>query len=179
MATIRGAMFGLALLSPRRYCGYVPSFQPVRDRPLPGDWFVSDGWYYLGSEGHIGPLGLQELKRTLAGFQNGKDVLVWRKGLPGWTRADDVPELRPRTSLPPSPTDGRRNGAAKLPLWKMIRLSYSSYFQNFSDVLRISWLWVAVGTPLLGIMTWLLFSASSRSRVGDFSVLRPGFETPG
>jgi hypothetical protein len=119
---------------------------------------VSDDWYYLGSEGHIGPLGLQELKRTLAGFQNGKDVLVWRKGFPGWKKADDVPELRPRTSLPPSPTGGRRNSAAKLPLWKTIRLSYSSYFLNFPDVLRISWLWLAVVAPLMGIMSWLQFS---------------------
>jgi GYF domain 2 len=119
---------------------------------------MSDGWYYLGAQGHIGPLGLQELKRTLAGFRNGKDVLVWREGFSGWERAGDVPELRPRTSLPPSPTDGRRNGTAKLPLWKTIRLSYSSYFLNFTDVLRISWLWLAVVAPLMGIMSWLQFS---------------------
>jgi hypothetical protein len=160
MTTIRGAMFGLALLPPRRYCEYVPSFEPVRDRPLPGDWFVSDGWYYLGSEGHIGPLGLQELKRTLAGFRNGKDVLVWREGFSGWERAGDVPELRARTSLPPSQTGSQRDGAAnpKLPLWDTIRLSYSSYFHNFTDVLRISWLWLAVVTPLCGIMNWVQFS---------------------
>jgi GYF domain 2 len=119
---------------------------------------MSDGGYYLGSEGHIGPLGLQELKRTFAGFQNRKVVLVWRKGFPGWKRADDVPELRARTSLPPSPTGSRRDGAAKLPLWDTICVSYSSYFQNFPDVLRISWLWLAVVTPLVGIMNWVQFS---------------------
>jgi hypothetical protein len=121
---------------------------------------VSDGWYYLGSEGHIGPLGLQELKTTLADFQDGNDVLVWREGFPGWKRADDVPELRAKTSLPPSQIGSRRDGAAnpKLPLWATICLSYSSYFHNFPDVLRISWLWLAVVTPLVGIANWLQFS---------------------
>jgi GYF domain 2 len=119
---------------------------------------VSDGWYYLGREGHIGPLGLQELKRTLATFRNAKDVLVWHEGFPGWKRAGDVPELRARASLPPSQTGSRRDVVAKLPLWETIRLSYSSYFHGFPDVLRISWLWLAVVTPLWGMAVWLLFS---------------------
>jgi hypothetical protein len=74
----------------------------------------------------------------------------------GLGRAGDVPELKARTSLPPqqigSPHDGETN--PKLPLWETIRLSYSTYFHNFTDVLRISWLWLAVATPLMGTMTW-------------------------
>jgi hypothetical protein len=121
---------------------------------------VSDGWYYLGSQGHIGPLSLQELKRTLADFPDGKDVLVWHVGFPGWERAGDVPELKARTSLPPQQIGSRRDGEAnpKLPLWDTIRLSYSAYFHNFPDVLRISWLWLAVVAPLMGISSWLQFS---------------------
>jgi hypothetical protein len=122
---------------------------------------VADGWYYLGSQGHIGPHSLQELKRTLANFPDGKDVLVWHEGFSGWERAGDVPELRARTSLPPSQIGSRRDRAAnpKLPLWDTIRLSYSTYFQNFTDVLRITWLWLAVAAPLMGIMTWQTFSS--------------------
>jgi hypothetical protein len=129
---------------------------------------MSDGWYYLGSQGHIGPFGLQELKKTLAGFQNGKDVLVWREDFPGWKRADDVPELRAKMSLPPPRTGSRRYGAAnpKLPLWDTICLSYSSYFHNFTDVLRISWLWLAVVTPLWGTAIWLQLSLTANLAAG-------------
>jgi hypothetical protein len=121
---------------------------------------MSDGWYYLGAQGHIGPLGLQELKRTLAGFRNGKDVLVWREGFSSWERAGDVPELDVEMLLSQPQTGSGRDRAAnqKLPLWDTIRLSYSTYFRNFPDVLRISWLWLAVVAPLMGIMSWLQFS---------------------
>jgi GYF domain 2 len=129
---------------------------------------VSDGWYYLGSQGHVGPFGLQELKRTLADFPDGKDVLVWHEGFPGWERAEDVPELKARTSLPPPRIGSRRDRAAnpKLPLWDTIRLSYSTYFQNFPDVLRISWLWLAVATPLMGTAIWLQFSLTFNLAAG-------------
>jgi hypothetical protein len=117
---------------------------------------VSDGWYYVGSQGQVGPLGLDELKRILAGFQNRKDVLVWREGFSGWTRAEDVHELDVGAHSSQPQSGGRRDGAAqsKLPLWNTIRLSYSTYFHNFLDVLRISWLWLA----LAGILNWLQFS---------------------
>jgi hypothetical protein len=120
---------------------------------------VSDGWYYLGSQGHIGPLSLQELKRTLADFPDGKDVLVWHEGFSGWERAGDVPELDLETLSPPPPAGSRRDGAAnpKLPLQDTIGLSYSSYFHNFPDVLRISWLRLAVALLLAGITNWLQF----------------------
>jgi hypothetical protein len=129
---------------------------------------VSDSWYYLSSEGHVGPLGLEELKETLAAFQNAKDVLVWRKGFSGWERAGDVPELDLEALSHPRQTGSRRDGAAdpKLPLWTTIRLSYSSYFRDFPDVLRISWLWLAVVTTLFGIATWVEFSLSASLAAG-------------
>jgi len=121
---------------------------------------VSDGWYYLSSEGHVGPLRLEKLKVILAAFRNGKEVLVWHEGFSGWERAQDVPELDVETLSPPPRTGIRRDGTAnpKLPLSDTIRLSYSSYFHNFADVLRISWLWLAVALPLAGITNWLQFS---------------------
>jgi GYF domain 2 len=114
----------------------------------------------LGSQGHVGPFGLEELKETLAAFPNRKDVLVWHEGFPGWERAGDVPELDLETLSPPPQAGSRRDGAAnpKLPLQDTIGLSYSSYFHNFPDVPRISWLWLAVALPLAGITNWLQFS---------------------
>jgi hypothetical protein len=50
-------------------------------------------------------------------------------------------------------------GAAnpKLPLWDTICLSYSTYFHNFQDVLRITWLWLVVAALLTGTANWLEF----------------------
>jgi hypothetical protein len=36
------------------------------------------------------------------------------------------------------------SAGAKLPLWPTIRLSYTSYFRHFGDVLRISALWLSL-----------------------------------
>jgi hypothetical protein len=44
---------------------------------------------------------------------------------------------------------------AKLPLGATISLSYSTYFRNFVDVLRASWLWLVLAAPLTGIVSWL------------------------
>ena len=54
-------------------------------------------------------------------------------------------------------------GMAKLPLWETIRLSYASYFGNFGDVLRISWLWIVVTAPLMGLASWLEYSWMARA----------------
>lgn len=43
----------------------------------------------------------------------------------------------------------------KLPLWNTICHSYSTYFYNFGDVLRISWLWLVLLVPLLGRSGWV------------------------
>jgi hypothetical protein len=43
----------------------------------------------------------------------------------------------------------------KLPLWRTIRLSYSSYFQHFGDVLRISVFWLATTAMLDAAMGWM------------------------
>jgi hypothetical protein len=79
--------------------------------------------------------------------------------------------------LPPSQTGSRRDGAAKLPLWDTIHLSYSSYFENFSDVLRISWLWLAAVTPLWGAVIWLSFSLKANLAAGMKGGTPPSVET--
>jgi hypothetical protein len=47
--------------------------------------------------------------------------------------------------------DSQGAANSKLPLWSMIRLSYRTYFYNFPDVLRISWLWLVLIAVLTGI----------------------------
>jgi hypothetical protein len=54
--------------------------------------------------------------------------------------------------------DPRGAANPKLPLWDTICLSYSTYFYNLQDVLRISWLWLVVVVPLTGIANWLQWS---------------------
>ena len=56
-----------------------------------------------------------------------------------------------------SAVEPRSTDNVKLPLWETIRLSYASYFSNFPDVLRISWLWLVVVVPLQSIAMWVLF----------------------
>jgi hypothetical protein len=46
----------------------------------------------------------------------------------------------------------------KLPLWRTIRLSYSTYFHHFIDALRTSWLWLVVVGALTGFAAWQQFS---------------------
>jgi hypothetical protein len=46
----------------------------------------------------------------------------------------------------------------KLPLWRAIRLSYSTYFHHFIDALRTSWVWLVVVGALTGFASWQQFS---------------------
>jgi hypothetical protein len=67
-------------------------------------------------------------------------------------------------------------GAAnpKLPLWDTICLSYSTYFHNFQDVLRITWLWLVVTALLMGTVNWQLFSWAAEVMTS----LKPGTPLP-
>ena len=47
--------------------------------------------------------------------------------------------------------------APKLPLGDTIRLSYTTYVSGFGDVLRASWLWIAIATPLFAYASWKQF----------------------
>jgi hypothetical protein len=46
----------------------------------------------------------------------------------------------------------------KLPLWRTVRLSYSTYFQHFIDALRTSWLWLVVVGAFTGFASWQQWS---------------------
>jgi hypothetical protein len=63
---------------------------------------------------------------------------------------------------------------SKLPLGRTIGLAYSTYFGNFVDVLRISWLWLVVVGLLSGFASWLQFSWMASVLAGAQGGLRPG-----
>ena len=43
----------------------------------------------------------------------------------------------------------------KLPLREAISLSYAWFFQKFTDILRISWLWIVICTVFAGLLSWI------------------------
>jgi hypothetical protein len=59
---------------------------------------MPDAWYYSTSEEQVGPITLQELKKTLPTLPNVKDVYIWHDSLPEWIRAGDLAEFVARKS---------------------------------------------------------------------------------
>ena len=57
---------------------------------------------------------------------------------------------------------------AKLPLFRTVGQAYALWMRNFSDLVRICWLWMLLMTPVLAI--WNLMQAGSASRpFGDLT----------
>jgi hypothetical protein len=54
--------------------------------------------------------------------------------------------------------DSQNAAGSKLPVWSLIRLSYQTYFLNFPDVLRISWLWLVLIAVLTGVANHVQWS---------------------
>ena len=50
----------------------------------------------------------------------------------------------------------------KLPFWDTVSLSYSTYFSQFIDVLRASWLWLLVVAAFTGFASWQQWSWLAR-----------------
>jgi hypothetical protein len=59
---------------------------------------MPDAWYYSTPEEQVGPITLQELKKTLPSLPNVKDVYIWHDSLPEWIRAGDLAEFVARKS---------------------------------------------------------------------------------
>lgn len=66
---------------------------------------MSDIWYYAEGQKKVGPLTLAQLAAILSRVSVAKEVLVWRSGLAGWEKAENVKELAAYLiSPPPLPT---------------------------------------------------------------------------
>lgn len=61
-------------------------------------------WFYSDENGRrVGPVSLDALSKKLAASRSPSSVLVWREGMPGWVRADELPEIA-RCLPPPLPS---------------------------------------------------------------------------
>jgi hypothetical protein len=70
-------------------------------------------WNYADYKGQVGPLTLEQLKKTIPKFPQPASVLVWRNGFVDWARPGDVAELREQTSQPPPPPSDN------MPTWRV------------------------------------------------------------
>ncbi|HEX6909420.1 MAG TPA: SPFH domain-containing protein [Longimicrobium sp.] len=73
--------------------------QPGGPPPLPGQ-----SQFFCAIDGkQAGPFGMDALRGHAAGGQLTRDTLVWKQGMPSWTRAGDVPELADVFGATPPP----------------------------------------------------------------------------
>jgi len=56
-------------------------------------------WFFAEGGQRRGPLSLDQLVESVLGQPDPRTVLVWRKGVGGWTRAEDVAEVERRLAL--------------------------------------------------------------------------------
>ncbi len=68
---------------------------------------VSEGdiWYFARGQEVVGPFSREIMGRIHGGGQLPPETLVWREGMEGWKRIEEVVELG--LAAPPSPTPGR------------------------------------------------------------------------
>ena len=62
--------------------------------PIPPSSPQKAKWHYTVGEEQYGPVTLLELRRLLAGGEVTETDLVWKEGMPDWTAAGDVTEIR-------------------------------------------------------------------------------------
>lgn len=67
---------------------------PQKDTPPPSPEIQKDSWYYLDSaKKNAGPYKLEELVSNLKKLDDPQTVWIWKKGMPDWKRAKDIPEI--------------------------------------------------------------------------------------
>lgn len=67
---------------------------------------MADDWYYLDNTLRQGPVDRSALDKLIATGTITGATLVWRQGLPQWTAAAEVEELRPTLARAAAPTSG-------------------------------------------------------------------------
>jgi hypothetical protein len=66
----------------------------------------------------------------------------------------------------------------KLPFWDTVGLSYSTYFSNFIDALRASWLWLIVAAALTAVASWSQWSWMADVMANAKAGFRPQLARP-
>jgi hypothetical protein len=126
---------------------------------------VSDVWYYAKDQEAVGPLSLTEIGAILSRVPIANRPLVWRNGLPGWVRAEDVKELAPYLVSPPPLTSAAIESSpiiahsSRLDSWLLgavcactswIFVSYA-FYKNTSIVIALL---VVVSVGAVGAALW-------------------------
>jgi membrane protease subunit (stomatin/prohibitin family) len=112
MAPAYQGMYGQPGMQPQPgYPGMQPGYQgapgmtgaPPTPPPLPGAFTVAQPYFAAINGAQAGPFDGAKLKEhALAGALK-PDTLVWKAGMPTWTKASDVPELGALFAPPPLP----------------------------------------------------------------------------
>jgi len=115
-------------------------------------------WFYAQGHQRRGPVSLAQLVESILAQLDPRAVLVWRKGLAGWTRCEDVPEVERRIgplSRPPGAHEGSRAVEPVVPPAPALVPAPG----------RAGLVYGAVGTVVLvaGATTWLLWPRSRPS----------------
>ena len=71
--------------------------------PFCGAGIVATAWFFARDGKQEGPVDMADLEQGVRLKQVSRDTLVWRKGMPQWTKAADVPELQDLLSDVPPP----------------------------------------------------------------------------
>jgi len=74
-----------------RGCGHVTRCQPLASEPRRRS--SAAGWFVVVDGKQVGPLSKEKLRGHFANQPANQDALVWRRGMPKWKRARELPEL--------------------------------------------------------------------------------------
>lgn len=106
---------------------------------------MRERWFFAEAGRRRGPVALQPLVEALLDQPEPQIVLVWRKGLAGWVRAGDVPELERRLERPAVAPVAR---SAAPPVLDGRTLAYSGGLAALAALAFVGWLfWPAHPTP--------------------------------
>jgi membrane protease subunit (stomatin/prohibitin family) len=71
-----------------------PSAAPMAPAPSGPPPVPQDAWYYVVAGERRGPVDLAALRREMTGGVVTPESLIWKQGMPAWTRLAEVAELR-------------------------------------------------------------------------------------
>lgn len=106
---------------------------------------MRERWFFAEDGRRRGPVALESLVEALLDQPEPRVVLVWRKGLAGWVRAGDVPELERRLERPAVVPVARSSAPPEL---DGRTLAYSGGLAALAALAFVGWLfWPARPTP--------------------------------
>jgi GYF domain 2 len=115
-------------------------------------------WFYGQHLQRRGPVSLAQLVEAALAQADPRATLVWRKGLAGWTRAEEVPEVGRR--LAPSLEQKELEAAARLPPASVASPPLPAYGPPPTATKASALLYGGIGAAtvlLIGVGAWLVW----------------------